>query len=76
MQVASDALERIADKVAHEMNKWEHHNGIVAGIKDNIIKVCKRDFELLEGQIAKIEGIQNTFFFVFGHSFSMPQTGL
>ena len=38
------------------MNQWEKHYEIVAGIKESIIKVCKRDFELMEGQIAKIEG--------------------
>ena len=55
-QVAGDALDRIANKLAREMNQWEKHYEIVAGIKESIIKVCKRDFELMEGQIAKIEG--------------------
>lgn len=53
---AADALETIANKVALEMNYWERENQIVTGIKDKIVRVCKRDFELMENQIAKLEG--------------------
>lgn len=38
------------------MNYWERENKVVVGIKDKIIRVCKRDFELMENQIAKLEG--------------------
>ncbi|WAR25554.1 STY46-like protein [Mya arenaria] len=55
-KVAGDALEKIANKIAYEMNIWERDNNIIGGIKEKIIRVCKRDFELMENQIAKIEG--------------------
>jgi len=38
------------------MNIWERDNNVIGGIKEKIIRVCKRDFELMENQIAKIEG--------------------
>lgn len=38
------------------MNIWERENYVVAGLKEKIITVCKRDFELMENQISKIEG--------------------
>jgi hypothetical protein len=49
-------LDAIANKIALEMNFWERENKVVGGIKDKIIRVCKRDFELMENQIAKLEG--------------------
>ncbi|KAL4226201.1 hypothetical protein ACF0H5_014187 [Mactra antiquata] len=55
-KVIADALEKIANRVAVEMNYWERENNVVTGIKDKIIRVCKRDFELMEEQIAKLEG--------------------
>ena len=57
IKVAAEALDAIANKIALEMNYWEREKRVVAGIKDKIIKVCKRDFELMENQIAKLEGI-------------------
>ncbi|KAH3892636.1 uncharacterized protein LOC127858136 [Dreissena polymorpha] len=55
-KVAGDAMDRIANKLAHEIGAWEREHNLVTGIKDKIIRVCKRDFELMEEQIAKIEG--------------------
>lgn len=56
LQVAKEAFEKIASRIALEINTWEKKNNIVHGIKDKIVKVFKRDFELMEGQIAKLEG--------------------
>ncbi|XP_045166452.2 uncharacterized protein LOC123529922 [Mercenaria mercenaria] len=55
-KIAADALEAITNKIALEMNFWEREKQVVTGIKDKIIRVCKRDFELMENQIAKLEG--------------------
>lgn len=41
------------------MNLWERENSILNSIKDNIVRVCKRDFELMEEQIANIQGKQD-----------------
>ena len=56
LQVAKEAFEKIGAKVALEINHWDRENHVVHGIKDKIVKVFKRDFELMEGQIAKLEG--------------------
>ena len=55
-QVTSDALEKIANKVSLVMNMWEREHAVVARVKETMINVCKRDFELMENQISKIEG--------------------
>ena len=57
-KLAKEAAERIASKVASELNKWERENGIIHSIKDKMIKKFKRDCDLLEDQITEIEGIQ------------------
>ena len=57
-KLAKEAAERIASKVASELNKWERENRIIHSIKDNMIKKFKRDCALLEDQITEIEGIQ------------------
>ena len=38
------------------MNMWEREHAVVARVKETMINVCKRDFELMENQISKIEG--------------------
>lgn len=55
-KVAKEAFEKIGAKIALEINHWERANSVVHGIKDKIVKVFKRDFELLEGQVARLEG--------------------
>ena len=56
-QVAKEAFEKIGARIAFELNRWDRENNVVHGMKDKIVKVFKRDFELMEGQIAKLEGI-------------------
>ncbi|KAK3610638.1 hypothetical protein CHS0354_009103 [Potamilus streckersoni] len=48
--------EKLAERVATVLNSWERSNNIVADIKNKIIRVFKRDFELMEDQITKCEG--------------------
>lgn len=55
-KLAKEAAERISSKVAAEINKWEKDQRIVRNLKDRMINKFKRDCELLEGQIAEIEG--------------------
>lgn len=56
-QVISDAIEKIANKVSLVLNMWEREHAVMARVKEKIVSVCKRDFELMESQISKIEGI-------------------
>jgi hypothetical protein len=56
--LAKEAAERIASKVASELNKWERENRIIHSIKDKMLKKFKRDCALLEDQITEIEGIK------------------
>lgn len=56
-KVAKEAFEKIGAKVALEINHWDRAHSKVHGIKDKIVKVLKQDFELLEGQVAKLEGV-------------------
>ncbi|XP_069141272.1 tyrosine-protein kinase Fer-like [Argopecten irradians] len=56
-RTASEASERIASRLASEINIWEKNRRITATIKQNIIKRFKKDFELMEGQIQQIEGV-------------------
>ncbi|XP_060075713.1 uncharacterized protein LOC132555383 [Ylistrum balloti] len=56
-RTASEANERIASRVASEINIWERDRKITATIKQKIIKKFKKDFELMESQIQQIEGV-------------------
>lgn len=55
-KLAKEAAERISSKVAAEINRWEKEKGIIRNLKDKMIRKFKRDCELLEDQIAEIEG--------------------
>ncbi|KAL3853545.1 hypothetical protein ACJMK2_017080 [Sinanodonta woodiana] len=55
-KLCKELEEKLAQKVATVLTKWEKSNNIVADIKTNIIRVFKRDFELMEDQITKCEG--------------------
>ncbi|OWF42780.1 tyrosine-protein kinase Fer-like [Mizuhopecten yessoensis] len=56
-RTASEASERIASRLASEINIWEKNKKITATIKEKIIKKFKKDFELMENQIQQIEGV-------------------
>lgn len=56
-RTAAEASERIASRVASEINIWERNNKVIATIKDKIVKKFKKDFELMEDQIQQIEGL-------------------
>ncbi|XP_071175960.1 tyrosine-protein kinase Fer-like [Mytilus edulis] len=55
-KLAKEAAERIASKVAAELNRWEKEQRIIHSLKEKMIKKFKRDCELLEDQIITIEG--------------------
>ncbi|KAJ8301060.1 hypothetical protein KUTeg_020047 [Tegillarca granosa] len=55
-KTAREASERIASRIALEVNLWERNNNVNANIKEKIVKKFKRDFELMEDQIKAIEG--------------------
>lgn len=55
-KTAHEASERIASRIALEVNIWERNNGIISSIKEKIVKKFKRDFELMEDRIKAIEG--------------------
>ncbi|KAL3853546.1 hypothetical protein ACJMK2_017081 [Sinanodonta woodiana] len=55
-KLCKELEEKLAQKVATVLTKWEKSNNIVADIKTNIIRVFKRDLELMEDQITKCEG--------------------
>ena len=61
-RLGKEAAERIASKVASELNKWERENRIIHSIKDKMIKKFKRDCDLLEDQITEIEGKTISFY--------------
>jgi len=64
-KVGAEANERIASRVASEINIWDRQNNIISAIKEKIVKKFKRDFELMEGQIKQIEGKFITIFLYF-----------
>ncbi|KAL3853547.1 hypothetical protein ACJMK2_017082 [Sinanodonta woodiana] len=55
-KVLKEASEKIAERIANQINIWEKKNDIERRIKDSIIDVFKKDFELMEDQLAKCEG--------------------
>ncbi|KAJ8301906.1 hypothetical protein KUTeg_020893 [Tegillarca granosa] len=54
--IAREASERIASRIALEINIWERTNGIMYSMKEKIVKKFKQDFALMEDQIKSIEG--------------------
>ncbi|KAK3610640.1 hypothetical protein CHS0354_009105 [Potamilus streckersoni] len=55
-KVIKEVSEKIAERIANQINLWEKENNIEGRIKDSIIDVFKKDFELMEDQLAKCEG--------------------
>ncbi|KAK3590746.1 hypothetical protein CHS0354_030986 [Potamilus streckersoni] len=53
----NEAVEKIAEKVAAQINLWEKTNNVVGTIKDDIINGFKKDFQLMEYQIAKCQSV-------------------
>lgn len=56
-KTAREASERIASRIALEVNLWERNNDVTTNIKEKIVKKFNRDFELMEDQIKAIESM-------------------
>lgn len=55
-RVTKDATERIAGRIALEVNVWERRINVIASVKEKVIMKFKRDFQLMEDQMRDIEG--------------------
>ncbi|KAL3851674.1 hypothetical protein ACJMK2_015401 [Sinanodonta woodiana] len=49
--------DRISDRLAILVNGWESQQCVVRNIKEKVIKFFKRDFQLMEDQLLKVEGV-------------------
>ncbi|KAK3579087.1 hypothetical protein CHS0354_029946 [Potamilus streckersoni] len=55
--LAKEADEKLSERVALAIDNWQKHFGIINGIKKEIIDVFKKDFYLVENQIAELQGL-------------------
>ncbi|KAK3592500.1 hypothetical protein CHS0354_026621 [Potamilus streckersoni] len=56
-KVCREIEDRISDRLAILINGWESQQCIVRNIKQKVIKYFKRDFQLMEDQLLKVEAV-------------------
>ncbi|KAL3853221.1 hypothetical protein ACJMK2_016777 [Sinanodonta woodiana] len=55
--LAKEADEKLSERVALTIDNWQEQSGIINDIKKEIIDVFKKDFYLMENQIAELQGL-------------------